>query len=89
MGHNNCWLLTGFHSRSARGKLSGLSVSTERANPSPSFGKVYVNEMDVVEAICDSVIIIHKGKIVADELMAGQSGKKLEEKFRELTGDDR
>ena len=39
-----------------------------------------------VEAICDRVIIIHKGKIVADEPMAGQSGKKLEEKFRELTG---
>ena len=39
-----------------------------------------------VEAICDRVIIIDRGKIVADEPMAGQSGKKLEEKFRELTG---
>ena len=42
--------------------------------------------LQAVEAICDRVIIIHKGKIVADEPMAGQSGKKLEKKFRELTG---
>ncbi|MFC2080819.1 ATP-binding cassette domain-containing protein [Bacteroidota bacterium] len=39
-----------------------------------------------VEAICNRVIIINKGKIVADEPVARQSGKKLEEKFRELTG---
>jgi ABC-2 type transport system ATP-binding protein len=38
-----------------------------------------------VTAICDRVIIIHKGKIVADEPVEGQSGKRLEEKFRELT----
>jgi len=42
--------------------------------------------MQEVEAICDRVIIIHKGIIVADETMVGQTGKKLEEKFRELTG---
>jgi ABC-2 type transport system ATP-binding protein len=42
--------------------------------------------MQEVEAICDRVIIIDKGKIVADETMEGQTGKKLEEKFRELTG---
>ncbi len=41
--------------------------------------------MQEVEAICDRVIIIDKGKIVADEDMEGQTGKKLEEKFRELT----
>ncbi len=38
-----------------------------------------------VVAICDRVIIIHKGKIVADDPVKGQSGKHLEEKFRELT----
>ena len=42
--------------------------------------------MQEVEAICDRVIIIDKGKIVADETMEGQTGKKLEEKFRKLTG---
>ena len=42
--------------------------------------------MQEVEAICDRVIIIDRGKIVADESMEGQSGKVLEEKFRELTG---
>ncbi len=42
--------------------------------------------MQEVEAICDRVIIIDKGKIVADESMEGQSGRELEEKFRELTG---
>ena len=45
--------------------------------------------MQEVEAICDRVIIIDRGRIVADESMEGQSGKKLEEKFRELTGDNR
>jgi ABC-2 type transport system ATP-binding protein len=42
--------------------------------------------MQEVEAICDRVIIIDRGKIAADESMEGQSGKILEEKFRELTG---
>lgn len=42
--------------------------------------------MQEVEAICDRVIIIDRGKIVADESMEGQTGKILEEKFRELTG---
>lgn len=42
--------------------------------------------MQEVEAICDRVIIIHQGRIAADESMEGQSGKKLEEKFRKLTG---
>lgn len=39
-----------------------------------------------VEAICDRVIIISKGKIVADEaLQKLTSSNSLEEKFRELT----
>jgi ABC-2 type transport system ATP-binding protein len=42
-----------------------------------------------VEAICDRVIIIHKGKIVADSLMAdlkrGTNHVSLEEFFRTLT----
>ncbi len=38
-----------------------------------------------VEAICDRVIIINKGKIVADEPVDAASGKKLEEIFREMT----
>jgi ABC-2 type transport system ATP-binding protein len=38
-----------------------------------------------VAAICDRVIIINQGRIVADESVGGQSGEKLEEKFRELT----
>jgi ABC-2 type transport system ATP-binding protein len=38
-----------------------------------------------VEAICDRVIIINKGKIVADEPMDETSGKELEKKFRDLT----
>ena len=38
-----------------------------------------------VEAICDRVIIISKGKIVADEPMNASSGKELEKKFRDLT----
>ena len=42
--------------------------------------------MQEVEAICDRVIIIHQGQIAADESMKGQSGKKLEEKFRKHTG---
>jgi len=38
-----------------------------------------------VEAICDRVIIISKGKIVADESMSSTSSKELEKKFRDLT----
>ena len=38
-----------------------------------------------VEAICDRVIIIDRGKIVADESMDETSGKELEKKFRDLT----
>jgi ABC-2 type transport system ATP-binding protein len=38
-----------------------------------------------VEAICDRVIIIDRGKIVADESMNQTSGKELEKKFRDLT----
>ena len=42
--------------------------------------------MQEVEAICDRVIIIDKGRIVADENMADREGRKLEDTFRELTG---
>ena len=38
-----------------------------------------------VAAICDRVIIINKGKIVADETMDKTSAEELETKFRELT----
>lgn len=38
-----------------------------------------------VVAICDRVIIIHKGKIMADETMNKTSGEELEKKFRDLT----
>jgi len=38
-----------------------------------------------VEAICDRVIIINKGKIVADESMNATNTKELEKKFRDLT----
>lgn len=40
-----------------------------------------------VQAICDRVIIINKGKIVADDLLGNlqQQGKNLETIFRELT----
>ncbi|MEJ7693045.1 ATP-binding cassette domain-containing protein [Daejeonella sp.] len=45
--------------------------------------------MQEVEAVCDQVIIINKGKIVADgelnELREGYPGKNLEEIFIELT----
>ena len=40
-----------------------------------------------VASICDRVIIINKGSIVADESVEGQSGEMLEDKFRELTSD--
>ena len=39
-----------------------------------------------VEAICDRVIIINKGKIVADDTLLNlTASNSLEEKFRELT----
>ena len=38
-----------------------------------------------VAAICDRVIIIDKGKIVADEAMKATTGIELEKKFRDLT----
>ncbi len=45
--------------------------------------------MQEVEAMCDRVIIINKGKIVADDTLTGLQGKHpqqtLEEIFRELT----
>lgn len=41
--------------------------------------------MQEVEAICDRVIILNKGKIVADRLMDEIKGKNLEEMFRSLT----
>lgn len=40
--------------------------------------------MQEVEAICDRIIIIHKGKIVEDALLA-DLGKNLEKVFREKT----
>ena len=47
--------------------------------------------MQEVEAVCDQVIIINKGKIVADgglnELRKGHPGKSLEEIFIELTNE--
>lgn len=43
--------------------------------------------MQEVEALCDRVIIINRGKIVADSLLATlrQSGESLEDVFRRLT----
>jgi ABC-2 type transport system ATP-binding protein len=45
--------------------------------------------LDVVERLCDRVLILHKGQIVADgspaELMAGRQRQSLEHVFRELT----
>ena len=41
--------------------------------------------MQEVEAICDRVIILNKGKIVADKLMEDLKGENLEELFRSLT----
>jgi len=41
--------------------------------------------MQEVEAVCNRVIIIHKGNIVLDDKMSRFSGQSLEEKFRELT----
>ena len=38
-----------------------------------------------VVAICDRVIIINKGKIVADETMITTTSEELEKKFRDLT----
>jgi ABC-2 type transport system ATP-binding protein len=40
-----------------------------------------------VQAICDRVIIINRGKIVADDLLSNlqKGGKKLEDIFREMT----
>jgi ABC-2 type transport system ATP-binding protein len=38
-----------------------------------------------VVAICDRVIIIDRGRIVADEPMDSTSGRELEKKFRDLT----
>jgi ABC-2 type transport system ATP-binding protein len=40
--------------------------------------------MQEVEAICDRIIIIHKGKIVEDAQLA-DLGKNLEKVFREKT----
>jgi ABC-2 type transport system ATP-binding protein len=42
--------------------------------------------MQEVEAICDRAIIINKGRIVADERLDGEGDRKLEDVFRELTG---
>jgi len=45
--------------------------------------------MQEVEAMCDRVIIINKGKIVADDTLIGlqnqHTNKTLEDIFRELT----
>ena len=43
--------------------------------------------LDVVERVCDRVIIINKGKLVADGTLhqLKEGGKKLEEVFKELT----
>jgi ABC-2 type transport system ATP-binding protein len=45
--------------------------------------------MQEVEAMCDRVIIINKGKIVADDTLIGlqnqHPNKTLEDIFRELT----
>ena len=41
--------------------------------------------MQEVEAICDRVIIINKGRIVADEFLDDKADRKLEDIFRDLT----
>jgi len=41
--------------------------------------------MQEVEAICQRAIIIHKGKIVSDEMMESTREKRLETLFKELT----
>lgn len=43
-----------------------------------------------VQAICDRIIIINRGKIVADDLLANlqTKGKSLEDVFRELTANN-
>jgi ABC-2 type transport system ATP-binding protein len=41
--------------------------------------------MQEVEAICDRVIIINRGRIVADEILDGKADRKLEDIFRDLT----
>jgi len=41
--------------------------------------------MQEVEAICDRVIIINRGRIVADETLTGKANRKLEDVFRDLT----
>lgn len=46
--------------------------------------------LDVVEKVCDRVLIIHKGKLIADgtseSLMASARASTLEDVFRTLTG---
>lgn len=46
--------------------------------------------MQEVEAVCEKVIIVNKGKIVADDTLAGllaaHTGKRLEDIFIQLTG---
>jgi ABC-2 type transport system ATP-binding protein len=45
--------------------------------------------LDVVEKVCDRVLIIHKGKLIADgtseSLMASTQASTLEDVFRRLT----
>jgi ABC-2 type transport system ATP-binding protein len=43
--------------------------------------------MQEVEAICDRVVIINKGKIVEDQALSSlvQNGQSLEDTFRKLT----
>ncbi len=49
--------------------------------------------MDVVERVCDRIIILNKGKIIADgsfeELQAGAQGASLEHLFTQLTSEGR
>jgi len=49
--------------------------------------------MDVVERVCDRIIILNQGKIIADgsfeELQAGARGASLEHLFTELTSEGR
>ncbi len=49
--------------------------------------------MDVVERVCDRIIILNKGKIIADgsfeELQAGAQGASLERLFTELTSESK
>jgi ABC-type Na+ transport system ATPase subunit NatA len=46
--------------------------------------------MQEVEAMCDRVIMISKGKLVADDLVTTltQDGKSLEDTFRSLANSD-